>query len=140
MLKKQYHREKYQTDSKQKPIFNRDSWTHMLTSRSILSYSICAQSLQSCLTLCNLWAVACQAPLSMGFSRQEYWSELLHPPPGYFPDPEIKPISLASAALQAGYLPPSHLRSPQESIQCTKHSFHKLFLAFQYRLRDRSLL
>ena len=40
------------------------------------------------------WTVARQDPLSMGFSRQEYWSGLLCPPPGDLPDPAIKPISL----------------------------------------------
>ena len=39
-----------------------------------------------------LWTVACQAPLSMGFSRQEYWSELPFPPPGCFPDSRIEPV------------------------------------------------
>ena len=34
----------------------------------------------------TLWTVACQAPLSMGFSRQEYWSGLPFPPPGHLPD------------------------------------------------------
>ena len=37
---------------------------------------------QSCLTLSNPWTIACQAPLSMGFSRQEYWSVLPLPTPG----------------------------------------------------------
>ena len=46
--------------------------------------------------------VACQAPLSMGFSRQEYWSELPFPTPGDFPDPGIKP---RSPALQADSSP-----------------------------------
>ena len=41
------------------------------------------------------WIVALQAPLSMGFSRQEYWGEL--PPPGDLPDPRIKPACLALA-------------------------------------------
>ena len=41
---------------------------------------LCAKSLQSCLTLCDPMTVACQAPLSMEFSRQEYWSELPCPP------------------------------------------------------------
>ena len=45
------------------------------------------------------WTVACQAPLSMGFSRQEYWSRLPCPPPGNHPDPGIKPKSLTSPAL-----------------------------------------
>ena len=38
------------------------------------------------------WTVACQAPLSMGFFRQEHWSGLPYPPPGEFPDPGIKPV------------------------------------------------
>ena len=37
------------------------------------------------------WTVACQAPLSMGFSRQEYWSRLPFPSPGDLPDPGIEP-------------------------------------------------
>ena len=47
----------------------------------------------------TLWTVAHQAPLSMGFSRQEYWSGLPCPPPGDLPDPGIKPASLMSLAL-----------------------------------------
>ena len=48
------------------------------------------------------WAVARQAPLSMGFSRQEYWRGLPFPPPGDIPDPGIKP---GFPALQADSLP-----------------------------------
>jgi len=48
------------------------------------------------------WTVAHQAPLSMGFSRQEYWSGLPFPSPGDLPNPGIKPGSLA---LQADVLP-----------------------------------
>ena len=40
-----------------------------------------------------------QAPLSIGFTRQEYWSVLLCSPPGYLPDPGIEPVSLISPAL-----------------------------------------
>ena len=58
----------------------------------------CATSLQSCQTA-TLWTVARHAPLTMGFSRQEYWSGLLCPPPGDLPDPGIEPASLTSAAL-----------------------------------------
>ena len=47
------------------------------------------------------WTVACQAPLSMGFSRQKYWSGLPFPSPGDLPDPGIKP---GSPALQADAL------------------------------------
>ena len=48
---------------------------------------------QSCPTLCDPWTVAQQAPPSMGFSRQEYWSGLPFPSPGGLPDPRIKPKS-----------------------------------------------
>ena len=60
---------------------------------------VCAKSLQSCLTLCD--PIDCSPPslLSMGFSRQEYWSSLPFPPPGNFPDPGIEPTSLVSPAL-----------------------------------------
>ena len=47
----------------------------------------------------TLWTVACQAPLSMGFSRQEYWSGLPCTSPGHLPDPGSKPVSLMSPAL-----------------------------------------
>ena len=46
----------------------------------------------------TLWAVACQAPLSMGFSKQEYWSRLPCPPLGDLSDSGIKPTSLTSPA------------------------------------------
>ena len=47
--------------------------------------------------------VARQAPLSMGFSRQEYWSGLPCPPPGDLPNPGIEPTSLTSPALAGGF-------------------------------------
>ena len=50
------------------------------------------------------WTVACQAPLSMGFSRQEYWSGLPCLPPGDLPDPGIKPVSLMTPAVAGGFL------------------------------------
>ena len=51
----------------------------------------------------TLWTVAHQAPLSMKFSRQEYWSGLPFPPPGDLPDPGIEPASLISPALAGGF-------------------------------------
>ena len=50
---------------------------------------------KSCPTLVSPWTVACQAPLSVGFSRQEYWSGL----PGDLPNPGIEPVSLTSPTL-----------------------------------------
>ena len=55
-----------------------------------------------CPTLVTPLTVACQAPLSMGFSRQDYWSGLLFPSPGDLPDPEMES---GSSALQADSLP-----------------------------------
>ena len=57
---------------------------------------------QLCLTLCDPWTVAYQAPLSMGFPRQEYWNGLPCPPPGALPNPGIKP---RSPSLQTDSLP-----------------------------------
>ena len=45
------------------------------------------------------WTVACPAPLSMEFSRQDYWSRLPFPTPGYLPYPGNKPASLSSPAV-----------------------------------------
>ena len=56
-------------------------------------------------TLCNLMDYSPQAPLSIGFPRQEYWSRLPFPPPGDLPDPGIEPTSPGFPARQAGSLP-----------------------------------
>ena len=49
------------------------------------------------------WTVACQAPWSMGFSRQEYWRGLPFPASGRLPSPGIKPRALRSPALAGGF-------------------------------------
>ena len=59
---------------------------------------VCACLVIICLSA-TAWTVARQAPLSMGFPRQEYWSGLLFPSPGALPDPGIEPTSLASPVL-----------------------------------------
>ena len=64
---------------------------------------------KSCPTLATPWTVACQAPLSMGFSRQEYWSGLKFPSPGDLPNPGIEP---RSSALQADSYQMSYKESP----------------------------
>ena len=64
----------------------------------------------------TLWTIARQAPLSMGFSRQEYWSGLPCPPLGDLPDPGIEPTSPVAPALQAGSLLLSHEGSPHVSV------------------------
>ena len=65
----------------------------------LFSHSVvqsCAKSLQSS-DSANPWSVAYQAPLSMGFPRQEYWSALPFPSPGELPDPGMEPTSPALA-------------------------------------------
>ena len=59
------------------------------------------------------WTAASQAPLSMWFSREEYWSGLPFPPPGHLPDPEIKPMS---PPWQTNSLPLSYLGIPSRSL------------------------
>ena len=61
-----------------------------------------AKLLQLCLTV-TVWTVPHQAPLSMGFSRQEHWSGLPCLPPGDLPDSGIKLTSLISPALAGGF-------------------------------------
>ena len=59
--------------------------------------SLCAQSLSHVQLSATPWTVANQAHLSMGFSRQEYWTGLPCPPPGVLPNPRIEPTSPALA-------------------------------------------
>ena len=73
-----------------------------------------AKSLQSCQFFATPWTVARQAPLSMGFSRQEYWiAGLPFPSPGHLPNPGIEP---RSPALQADSLPTEEKKGIDELI------------------------
>ena len=76
----------------------------------MISHSVVSDSMRV-----PMGCVAHQAPLSMGFSRQEYWSGLPFPPPGDLPDPGIEPTSSAPPALWQILLQ-SHLRSPPLSV------------------------
>ena len=69
-------------------ILSRISKEKLRETLHLSSFSL-TQLLQSCPTLCNLWTVAYQAPLSVVFSRQEYWSGLPCPPPGDLLHPGI---------------------------------------------------
>ena len=86
-----------------------------------------AKSLQSHLTFC--YPMDCQAPLSMGFSRQEYWSGLLCPSPGNLPNPGIEPASPEAPALQVDSLPPSNRRNP---YVCVCVHFFRFFSVIDY--------
>ena len=79
------------------------------TLRKISKGRVCVLSHFSRVRLCvTLWTVAHQAPLSMGFSRQEYWSGWPCPPPGDLSDPGMEPRSLGSPALAGVFF--CHLR------------------------------
>ena len=76
---------------------------------------VCVLSCFSRVRLCETpWTVH-QAPLSMGFSRQEYWSELPCPPPGHLPDPGIQPTSLISPVSAGEFFTPSATWEAQRS-------------------------
>ena len=71
-----------------------------------------------------LWTVAHQAPLSMGFSTQEYWSGLPGPPPGDLPDPGIEPTFLMSPALAGFFFTTSATWEAHPSACVSKREFH----------------
>ena len=106
-------------------------------------------SLQCCLNFCctanydlsrvrlfeTPWTVACQAPLSMGFPRQEYWSGLPFPSPGDLPNPGIEHVPPMSPSLQADSLP----TEPSEKPMCTYIPSFRRFpsLLGQYRALNK---
>ena len=73
---------------------------------------------KSCSTLVTLWTVACQVPLSMGFSRPGYWRGFPFPSPGDLPDPGIKPGSLELQADSLPTKPPG--KSLSEAPRCVQ--------------------
>ena len=84
-----------------------------------LFLDVCELSRLSCVRLfATPWTVACQAPLSVGFSRQEHWNGLLCPPPGVLPDPGMEPSSRVCPALAGGSSPRS-LREAQAGSRST---------------------
>ena len=98
---------RYRLSENQPPTWLRASGTH-----------VCVLS---CFSPAHLfvspWTVAHQAPLSMGFSRQEYWSGLPCRLPGHLPDPGIEPTSLMSPALAGGFFITSTTwEAPQDII------------------------
>ena len=78
----------------------------------------CAQLLSHVGLFAIPWTASHQAPLSMGFSREEYWSELSFPSPGNLLDPGIKPAFCTSPALQVDSLPLYH-REAQSMVTMT---------------------
>ena len=104
----------------------------MLQQKSWILVEIFALSAQllSCVQLCVIpWTVAHKAPLSMRFSRQEYWSRLPFPSPGDIPDPEIKPASPALAGRFFTTEPPE-----KHSCSCSWYYIFLLSLPIIYSL------
>ena len=86
-------------------------WRDLLEKELATHSSICVQ------LFATLWTVACQAPVSMGFPRQEYWSGVLCPPPGDLPDPGIEPASFTTPALVGRFFTCSATWEVQSFIQ-----------------------
>ena len=86
----------------------------------------------------TLWTVACQTSLSMGFSRQEYWSGLPFPSPGDLPDPGINP---GSPTLPAGSLPSEPPEKPHDKprqhIKNQRHLFADKDLYSQKKQKNK---
>ena len=85
-----------------------EAWVYTDSIWSSESKLLCmrAKSLQSCWLCAMLWTVAYQAPLSMRFSRQEYWSGLPFPSPEDLPNPEMEPTSSVPKAGSLPLVPP----------------------------------
>ena len=71
----------------------------MIVTVKVMNTTIKVLVAESRPALCDPMTAACQVPLSMGFSRQEYWSGFLFPPPGYLPNPGIETTCLISPGL-----------------------------------------
>ena len=82
---------------------------------------VCAQLLSCVQLFAALWTVACQAPLSMEYSKQEYSSGLPPPSPEDLPNPEIEPMS---PALAGRFFTTELLGSPNWSTEPTKYTNH----------------
>ena len=99
-------------------------WTGWISLKSTLTSTpcVCAKSLQSCLTLLAPEAVVHQTPLSIGFSRQEYWGGFPCPPSEDLPDSGIEPQSLMSPVFAGGFFITS---TTWEGICCSSKNLRK---------------
>ena len=94
--KRSHHDEKGEHHNESSPRPPQVDKDHGKQRRPSAAKNVCVQS---CPTLCGPVDCSCQAPLSMRFSRQEFWSGWPFPPPGHLPDPGIEHLSPASPAL-----------------------------------------
>ena len=96
----------------------------------------------------NPWTVACQVPLSMEFSRQEYWSELAFPTPGSLPNIGIEPVSPASPAVAGRFFITDspgkpHIKDTYFSLYTHTHTHThthiRYLICFEFIVRVRHL-
>ena len=111
-------------------------WVHKMTLSENVSVRLSRVRL-----FVSAWTIACQAPLSMEFSRQEYWSRLPFPSPGNLPDPGIES---RSPALQADSLQSETPGKP--NVQCNRNVLcicevlhNKTFLKYRQKLKRPTL-
>ena len=97
---------------------------HSMLDSCILMHACVLSCFSRVQLFATIWTAARQAPLPVGFSRQEYWSGLACSPPGNLPDPGIEPRSPASPALAAGFFITS---TTWEAL------LHPRFLPIQYQ-------
>ena len=99
---------------------------------------VCAQL---CSALCNPWTVACQAPLFMEYSRQEYHSGMPFPPPGDLPNPGIQTTFLGYPALAGRFFttepPGKPLKASANESICKQICVQKQTIVYRNRLTDR---
>ena len=99
-----------------------DSWNYLSFGKGEFHLPSVCSSVQLCRLFVTPWTVAHQAPLCMGFPRQEHWSVLPCPPPGDLPNPGLGPTSLVSPALPGGLFTtaPSGKPSLQTDLRISK--------------------
>ena len=111
-----------------------DTRCRLSTGKSLVNPLACVLSCFSCAQLfLTLWTVIHQAPLSLGFSRQGYWSGIPFPLPGDLPNPGLKPESLTSPALASGFFTPSTIWEACESTYFT------ILFVYWFRVGDQHL-
>ena len=111
-------------------IYKSNSW-HFYSKDSCM----CASHFSHVWLFVTLWTVFCQALLSMGFFRQEYWNGLPCPPPGDLPDPGIKPASLMSPERWLWVLYHyHHLGGPKDSYATSVLRYYFVSLHWKFLL------
>ena len=103
------------------PVFSNCKSCPSPLNNIIIVVCVCAQSLSHVQLFGPPWTPTHQTPLSMEFSRQEYWNGLPFPTPGDLPDPGMKPLSLMSPALASGFFITAPPGKPQ---------YHDYFTSF----------